>query len=355
MKNLTSLFLAPVLALALSACSDNGGGGNGPVCKSPNGLAPQCMNKDVKADEANNYKFSSTLSFPPIKVQPKAELTFEWGGLTKSFLGHPVAKDDVDMVSVLSWGMTLPDLEEGLNADTLFQSDLTTVPLTLTTDGNTAGIPAGATTAKTLEFTLNGTPIEPGTAVSPEIVLSYFDADEYPPEYTTYLAMVAKGTAVGEGTLMIQSFITDKSSTNTKVEIKNDSTKLTWKANLQELTPTGVPVGEPAINFDWTDSIETNALGGTFDPDSVTHVLLGRYDENVCGLETKFLDIELIATELYEADILVGNSVDLSTLTDKDGNKFPGISADGTWLLALQCGVCRNPAPWYLTILKPCE
>jgi hypothetical protein len=47
--------------------------------------------------------------------------------------------------------------------------------------------------------------------------------------------------------------------------------------------------------------------------------------------------------------------VDFSSLKDKSGNKFSGIDGNGTWLLALQCGGCRNPAPLYLTIFKPCN
>ena len=33
---------------------------------------------------------------------------------------------------------------------------------------------------------------------------------------------------------------------------------------------------------------------------------------------------------------------------------FPVMVVNGTWLLGLTCGNCRNPAPWYMTILKPC-
>ena len=38
-----------------------------------------------------------------------------------------------------------------------------------------------------------------------------------------------------------------------------------------------------------------------------------------------------------------------------DGKAFTGISTSGTWIVALRCGSCRNPAPWYLTVLKPCS
>jgi hypothetical protein len=258
------------------------------------------------------------------------------------------------MISVLSWGLSLSDLEAGLNADSLPQSALTTTPLALTTDGKTPNIPEGATSAKLFQFTVNGTPIEPGTSVSPERILEYFDADLYPPEVTSYLIMAATGIEVGQGARMIQSFLLDKGSTNTEVRMTSSSTRLTWKANLRSLTPVGIPPHQASITFDWTDSISKNALGATFEPTYITNVLVGHYSESVAQLEGKFLDIELIATEIYQGTVETGTSIDLSTLKDKNNNAFSGIDDTGTWLVALRCStaLCRNPAPWYLTILK---
>jgi hypothetical protein len=367
MKNASTRFLVPLLALGLLGCgsgSDGGSGGSGGGSGGAAGAggggaggAVACLGATLEAKEANDYHFSSTLTFPPIKVQPKTELTFDWSGVTHDFLGHALdPKTDLNMISVLSWGLPRAELESRLNADTLLQKDLTVVPLTLTTDGNTPGVAAGATSAKLFTFTLNGGAISPdGGAITPERVLDYFDADNYPPDITTYTVMAATGDVVGEGTRMIQSFVLDKSSTNTEVTMTSDSTQLTYDANLHSLTPTGIPAGQSAITLDWTSSISTNALGNPFEPTNITHVLVGHYTETPTELESKFLDIEIIATELYEADVLIGTTIDFSTLKTKDGQAFQGIDDTGTWLVALQCGICRNPAPWYLSILKPCS
>jgi len=112
--------------------------------------------------------------------------------------------------------------------------------------------------------------------------------------------MAAKGTEVGQGAVMIQSFLLDKGSTITEVKMTSSSTRLTWKANLHSLTPVGIPPQQASITFDWTDSISKNALGATFEPTYITSALVGHYSESVAQLEGKFLDIELIATELYE-------------------------------------------------------
>jgi len=349
MKNTATLFLASWLALAFSGRSD--------PASAPKNPPPECVGKNVNVAEKFNYKFSSTLTFPPTKVQPKTELSFDWSGVSKSFLGHAVdPKKDITLVSVLCWALPRNQLESQLNADTLLQSSLNGLPLSMNTDGTTAGIAAGTTSAKLFQFTLNGEPVTETGSVKREDVLAYFDPDNYPPESTTYTVMAGFGKEPGQGTVMIQSFLLDKSSTNTELKMTSASTELTWNANIHSLVPTGIPAGEAAITVDWTDSIKTNAMGGVFDPTMILRVLVGHYTEDVAQLEKKFLDIELIATELYETKIEAGSTVDFSTMTKaSDGKSFPGIDDTGTWLVALQCGACRNPSPWYLSILKPCQ
>lgn len=343
MKIATTLFLVPFLALAVSACSGGGGGGGG-----GSGGNVACTGTNLTASAANNYAFSSTMTFPPIAVAPKTELTFDWAGVTKDFLGHSVAQSDLKMISILMWDLTLSEFETRLNADTLLQRDLTALPLLAYTDGTTPNVSVGATSAKLYDFTLNG------GAVASTTIISYFDADTYSPSNHTYTMMAATGTTTGQDVAMIQAFQLDKNSTNDKVTMTSASATVTYDANLHSLTPTGVPAGQPAITLDW-GTMTTNALGGVFDPTAITHVLLGHYTQTPTQLEKQFLDIELIAADLYEAAISIGTSIDFSTMTTSSGKAFTGIDDTGTWMVALQCGACHNPAPWYLSILKPCS
>jgi hypothetical protein len=99
-----------------------------------------------------------------------------------------------------------------------------------------------------------------------------------------------------------------------------------------------------------------NALGEPFDPtDAITKMLVGHYKETPAELEQKVLDLDGIAIDFYQGDVWSGTSASFSSLKTSDGRSFPGIDDKGTWLVALQCGACRNPAPWYLTVLKPCQ
>jgi hypothetical protein len=325
-----------LMGIVVTSCGSSDSGGN-------DGSNESCNGTSLVASEVNNYTFSSTLTSPPISVSPNSELSFDWSSVTTDFIGHDLdTKKELNIVSVLMWTLPLTDLETKLNADTLQQSALTVVPLTIYTDGS-------STFAKLFSFTLNGNTVQSSD------ILPYFNDTDYPPDSYTYLFTAASGTTVGRGIRMIQAFQLDPNSTNTTVTMTSDSTKLTYTANLHSLAATRVPKGQSAITLDWSQ-MKTNALGNKFIPSNITTAMVAHYTQTTTELEAKFLDIQLIATALYQGTIETGTSVDFSSLTDANGNAFPGIDdGSGTWVVALQCGSCRNPAPWYISILKPCS
>ena len=99
--------------------------------------------------------------------------------------------------------------------------------------------------------------------------------------------------------------------------------------------------------LDWSQ-MQTNALGAQFKEGYVTSAVVGHYSQTPEELEKKFLDLDTIATNYYRANIDAGSVLDFSTLKDSGGASFPGVDDNGTWLVGLICGNCRNPAPWYI-------
>jgi hypothetical protein len=186
------------------------------------------------------------------------------------------------------------------------------------------------------------------------MINQYFDATLYTPASASFIVGVQTGTDLGRQLRMLQSFNLDPTSTNTNVVLKDDSTKLTYSANLHDLTITGVPGGTPALTLDWSQ-MTTNGLGRPFTQGVVTSAIVGHYTQTPAQLEAQFLDLDRIAVATYRADITSGSVLDFSTLKDANGASFPGVDDSGTWLVGLTCGNCRNPAPWYMTILKPCS
>jgi hypothetical protein len=334
------LLLLPFVVLAAPACgggSQGGSGGSGGGGSAGN----SCSGNSLVASEANDYKFSSTLTFPPVKVAPKSDLNFDWSAVSKDFLGHSLdPQKDLNTILVMMWKLTLDDLQTKLNDDALKQKDLVTLPLQYTTDGS-------ATSAKMLAFSNSGNP-------DSATILSFLDPTQYSPSSYTYTLMAATGNVLGEGTKMIQSFQVDPTSTNTNVALTTDSTVLTYSANLHDLTPTLVPASQSALTLDYSQ-LSKNALGNDWVASNITKALVGHYTQTPTELEGKlFLDLELIATKLYRGDITTGTKAILSNLKTDGGEAFPGIDDTGTWVVALQCGGCRNPAPWYLSVLKTC-
>jgi hypothetical protein len=293
-------------------------------------------------NEANNYSFSSSLEVTVTPVTPLSDLSIDWTGVTQDFLGNTIDPAvDIDSVFIIVWRLTVEQMTEKLNDDSLGAPD-------------SAGAIAyynetGATASTIFEFEVPG-----GGELPMDELLDRVDPAQFPPSMHSYTVMPSEGGTPGEGAKMVHAFVLDDASTNTDIVMTNDSTKLMYMADLTSLTPTHVPAGANNILVDWSDMM-VNALGRDFIGTNIFEVLVAKYTQTPAELEQNFLQIETIADEMYRGDVLAGRELPLTELAREDGTPFAGITADGTWILALICGVCGNPAPWYITILEPCQ
>jgi hypothetical protein len=286
-----------------------------------------------------NYEFHSELTVNVTPVKPSTELTFDWSGVKTDFLKRNVDLNNVDMIEISLWEMSVDAFETGLNNDTLMN------PIVI------ADIrpPKGTTTASI--FGLN----VPAGPLDQETILNYLDPANYPPENHMYAVMVANGFEYGQNTYMLGGFKLDPASTTTNVAVTSESTKVEFTAKIAGRPVTNIPAGTGAVTIDW-GKMKTTASGGEFIPSSITRFRVGHYTQSVTELEgDNFLQLDEIAAEMYEAKVDVGTKISFDKAVDmKTGKTFAGIDDTGTWLVALNCGACQNPAPWYLSILKPC-
>ena len=325
------------LPLMTFSCGSSGGG-------NPPTQSVTCTDGTIVASEANNYKFTSSLMLNPVKVKPMSDLTFDWGGVTKDFLGQPVnAKTQLNTIFLLLVSLPSSTFEMQLNNDTFATSSM------IIPGPPPSFLPTGGVTTTTLYNNFQSAD-GPVTADNGGM---YLDASMYTPSNSTYVLAAQTGTdMVGTDIRMLQSFELDPTSTNTTVKLTNTSTTLTYSADLHSLHPTGVPANTPNLTLDW-GQIQTNALGQPFVATNIANAIVGHYSETPAQLETQFLDLQTISQDLYTAEIPSGSVLDFTQLKDKGGNSFPGVDSNGTWLVALICSGCRNPAPYYLTILEP--
>ncbi len=322
----------------------NGSGGAGTP-------SAQCLtetnadgNLVLNAEPQNNYSFSSSLSVSVTPVAPNSELFFDWSGLTHDFVSHPVdPATDIDMLSVIVWNVGHDEMTELLNNDQLGPSYVNS-PSAFYNEND-------VTSASIFEFVVPG-----GGEMPREDLMSRLNPELFDPELHTYTVMPAQGGIIGQGVKMVQAFRLDPTSTNQTVPITSESTSLTYQVDLTSLTPIGLPPARANVLVDWA-AIQTNAMGRLFKLRSINEVMVAYYDLTPEELEAEFLDLELIASRMWRGPVPAGDSILLSNLTNEAGEAFAGIDSGttGTWILALICGTCGNPAPWYITRLETCS
>ena len=344
-----------------TACSSNSSpttsstGGASSTCSSATGGATVVQNcpaiqKDssdnymVATSAANNYTFSSNIQLGAQQtVTSKTELTFDWSALTKDMYKETIdPKAGIGNMALALFHLTRDQLQAKINADNFNSQDRAAAATYLT----------GGTVDHCSTTDLD----ELGQPLDHSVLLSYLDETRYPTSEYTYLVMIGAGKEYGKNARMITNFTVSPSSTNTTVLVKPDSTSVDFKATLDTLTPMTIPVGKANISVDWT-TMTTNAMGRTVDPYSIMKVMVASFTQSVCELQqnSNFLNLETLAVNKWVNTNLAGTSVVLSSLLDANGNAFAGIDATHTWVIALECTDCLNPAPWYLSVLKPCN
>ena len=294
------------------------------------------------ANVANNYSFASTVTLNLLPVAPNTALDFDWSGLSRDLLGHDIdpAQDVVTVILALLQ-LTPEEFEAKLAANERVNSY---------SKGALAFYPDQITAANMYEFTAPGN-TEP---LASEEIDPYLDPARYDPATHTFAVLVQDSTDPAKGVRMVQALRLDPDSFTTEVVINNDSATLGYTTDLTAVVPVAVPPSTPDITVDWAD-MEVNGLAGPWEARSIDEVMIGHYSLTPAELTSQFLDLELVADALYRGPVPAGDALNVSTLMDEAGQTFPGIDDTGTWVLALNCGDCTNPAPWFLTILVPCN
>lgn len=292
--------------------------------------------------EEQNYSFESTMTITSNTIRANGDFVIDWSELSSDMVGHDVDPlADIDMVQVMLWRISEEELAYKLNRDLWALSDLVGLALVYTDNAMTS---------------VNYLDLQaPGGGSIEEELLSFADPSVYPPDEYSYSVMVSTGLIMGKNARMLALVNLDTEATNTEVRVTSESTQLEYSADLSSLRRLPVPAGSAEILVDWTDSIALNALGAEFVPQSITEAMVAHYPLLAASdLEAEFLDMELIAGDLWRGGIMFGTSVTLSELENDAGVPFSSVDSDGTWVLALFCSDCSNPAPWFMTILESC-
>jgi hypothetical protein len=342
------LALAGLIVPALVVCCsratkpstpDTSGGGTGDGDVTGNGEPSH-----VELANKMNYTFHSSLSAVTTPVQSNGDITFDWSTATVDMLGRemdPLA--DIDVMQLMLWRYTKDEFLAGINKDEL---DI----------GRLVGM--GYCDAQHLRtnchfFDLVG---PGGSPIPQDNLLGYVNPKTYSPNDHVWVIMLATGKVFGRGTRLLAFVRPTDGESNDQVRLSNDSTTLSYTVDLAKLDPILLPqhVGEVVLSWDDKRRLTMNGMGAAWIPTYITDVAVARYvGYSVADLERHFLLLQELASEQYDVQLDAGQEVALSRLSDQAGNPFPGIDENGVWLFSLTCGSCRNPAPWFVSILRP--
>jgi hypothetical protein len=293
---------------------------------------PPKAGRVIELVDDHNYAYDSTIDVPEVATAATEDLTLSWAGLTQDMQCHdiePVA--DVDNVAVLVFAnLTQAEVAVGLNDDTLQQADLSVY---------ISAEPGNATNINLSELTFYGT--------DPKIL------PFTTPDSGAWLALLTSGTQIAVGTRAMKFFTPTKGEANTTVALDDACGMLSFSVELEAHEPVPINVEGPWI-IDWS-ALTRNGQGYPMNLGNIDRVMVAWFEEqDLTGLEERFLDLELIADRLWSMELDGGAGADLSGLTESGtGAAFGGFTEGGLWMLALRCSTCPNPAPQFLTTLLP--
>lgn len=336
-----------LLALALGGCpapgddskgetGETGGGDTGETAETGGDDSAETGPEDTGPfgpyvlSDGHNYSFSGELDGPTVRTRSATDLHIDWSALTLDMQCHPMDPvADTDNLALLAFPyLSEAEVEDGLEMGTLLQSDL----------GGYVQLELGdQTDAMLSELTFFGTDADIETRVEEGAA--------------AFLLILTTGTSVGIGTRSFLFVEPHVDEANTEVAFGESCAILDFDADLQSLDPVPVNTTGPWV-VDWS-GLTRNGQDLPFDLRNIDGLMLGHYSgRSPADLEAEFLDLELVTDEIWRAELNGETSFDLATL-DRDGTPFPGFGGEGTWLLALRCSTCANPAPLFLTVLQP--
>ena len=303
------------------------GAGCGSSSSSPDG--------PITIGDDNNYTSTASLNLPEVETAPNVDLDICWPNLVSDLQCHDVDPlTDIDNVAMLRLShLSNEEIEAELTSGQLTQS---------TVAGYVAYQPLHTSTcAKLTQFSFFGTEVD----VVGQLQES---ADE------RFVLVFTKGTMTGVGARAMTFVKPTSTSTNTRVDAPAGCGLLDFSADLTSITPLAMPAAGPWV-MDW-GAVTRDSQGNPVIFQTIDSVIIGFYEGmTATDIQPRIFDLEQIATTLWDLPLPGGRTADLAMATERGaGTAFPGFTrTDGTWLLALMCRTCQNPAPVVLTILEP--
>ena len=287
-------------------------------------LLAACTPDTIVLEDAQNYSFSTLLTADCQTVPAGEDSRVDWSGLTRDLQGHemdPTAEvSEVRLVRFLS--LTRDEVLERISTNSIDMADILE---TASYEPST-----GETSAWMTAFDFYGTPVVPAKNVVDD--------------GRTYLASVLTGLYQYR---MLTFFCPEDEAPANDVVIDSESADLDFDVDIAA----GDPIPGDGTEVDWT-GLGTDGLDHAFPVSNIDGLLVGRYGQPIEDLEASFFDLETLADPAWSADVEGVGSWDLTSLETDEGIGWESFDVDATWLIALRCSTCTNPAPLFLGIVQ---
>lgn len=275
--------------------------------------------------DANNYAYTSTLAVDTLAVPEHADTLLRWDGLTRDLRGDPLDPGAIAEARLVAFRSLTPEqIVYGLAHDALDQADVAAYVTCVPTDASCA----------LSEFGMFGNAID---------IQQYFEEG-----YGTWLLALG-----GEGVAGVDAlaFLAPGADVTALEAVVTDTTsRLDADVDLASLAPVVVDPYTADITLDWS-GLTRDGIGDPLELDTVDELWIGRFDQSPAELERRAFELEILAEASWTLDVNGATSAELA-LAQGDG-AFLGIDRAHTWMAALRCRSCTNPAPRVLTFLEP--
>lgn len=279
---------------------------------------------ETALSDAQNYTFTSRLEAELVEVAAGQDIRVDWSALDRDLLGRSMDPTrEVHGLTILVIQRAPAEVLEGLVNDSLQQIDVL---------GVAEAVPdAGATALPLSAFGYGGSPVLPESYLVPG--------------RGTWV--VSASTEGVPGARMLSLFEPVDDGGDDVLAISPTSSTLDWTVDLRSAEPASL-AGD---RVSWA-GITTDMRGMPLRLNTIDGVELAAFEEDLPTLERRFPELDSLAVSRFVAPVQDAVSVELSALVDAEGRAFSGVSPHHTWLLALTCSTCENPAPPFLAVVQ---
>ncbi|MES2645171.1 MAG: hypothetical protein V4850_37130 [Myxococcota bacterium] len=305
-------YLVPTLALVLTACTAE-----------PDAAVEACT--DCTLVNANNFAYTSELSIGSSPLRAETDAIIRWDTLTHDVRGGEIdPRTDLNEARLIAFRDLEPaEVSYALAHDELAQADVSVFVTCTPTDASCV----------LSDFGMFGNTID---------IQQYFQEG-----YGTWLLALGMSGEPGADALMFLEAVAE--SDTSEAHLTDTTSTLAVDVDLDSLTSVVVPTGSAALTFDWA-GLTRDGLGDELDHATLDELWVARFEETPEELAQDVFSLEERAQVSWTLDVSGYSS---ATLADLEGEgAFAGIDSTGTWLLALRCRTCTNPAPRFVTLLE---